>query len=258
MEEVKEPEKKEQSVEVKKEREQNLPTAILIDAESKELAFGKHTELMAFIGQMILAKAIPRHLETKEQVLAAWNFAAQLNLPPQPSLRNIAVIEGTPSLFGDLPLALVQRHKEFLSYKEFTIDKDYNPMKFENKNLDAEVYAGVVLIQRKGMEKPESFSFTLEDAENAGILKLKTQNGKDTVWKKYLKDMIIRKARIRAIRAHFADALCGSGIAEDFNYAPDLRDVIAIEAEQSVDKAAILNQKFKIPPQAVAPSDTQQ
>lgn len=215
---------------------------IPISGESQGLAPKDHSQLVRFIDQMIAAKALPKHLQTREEVICAWNFAAQLMLPPQPSLRNIAVIEGTPSLFGDLPLALVQRHKDFVSYKEFTIDKEYKPMKFENKNLDADVFAGVVLIQRKGMKEPESFSFTLEDARTAGILKLQTKNGNDTVWKKYLKDMIIRKARIRAIRAHFADALSGAGIAEDFNYAPDLRDVTP--AEELGNRAKDLNSRF--------------
>src|SRR5690606_5064364 len=83
---------------------------------------------------------------------------------------------------------------------------------------------GVCLIKRGAMPSPESFAFTKQDAELAGILKLKTAKGYATVWAKYFKDMIIRKARIRALRAVFADAITGAAFAEDFNWAPDLVD----------------------------------
>lgn len=195
---------------------------IPIEADSKEIGFTNHVQLKGFIDTMIKAKAVPKHLTTSDEVICAWNYAAQLKLPPQASLRNIAVIEGTPSLFGDLPLALAQRHSEYMYYSEFVIDSNYQKICFENKNLDAEIFAAVVLLQRKGMKDPESFSFSVKDAKDAGIYKLKTAKGYDTVWAKYPKDMLIRKARIRALRALFADALSGAGIAEDWGMTPDL------------------------------------
>lgn len=215
---------------------------IPISEDNRGLAPTNHVQLGAFIKQMILAKAIPKHLTSFEQVISAWNFAAQLNLPPQPSLRNIAVIEGCPSLFGDLPLALVQRHEGFQFYEEYCIDEKYEKICLENKNLNAKIFAGVATLQRRGMPKPQSFSFTVEQATNAGINSEKTRNGNDTVWAKYPQDMYIRKARIRAIRALFADALTGAAIAEDNNYAPDLIDVTP-----SADRAASLNSKFTPP-----------
>ena len=209
--------------------------SIPVQADSLQLAPQNHTQLVAFIRQMIEAGAMPKHLTNVPQIISAWNFAAQLRLPPQPSLRNIAVIEGTPQMFGDLPLALVQRHKEFVHYSEYNFDRQYNKICFENKNLDAEIYGGLVYIQRKGMEKPESFTFTVDDAKRAGIGKLITKNGNATVYAKYPQVMYIRRARIMSIRAHFADALAGACIAEEFGYAPDLIDVTPIEGDNSAD-----------------------
>lgn len=207
-----------------KEKAGHIDQSKLIDVskETQALTLRDHTQLARFVDQLILAKAIPRHLQNREQVIAAWNFAAQLMLPPQPSLRNIAVIEGTPSLFGDLPLALVQRHKEFMYYEEFNIDADYNRICFENKNLTSEVFGGIVLLQRKGMKQAQSFAFVKTDAERAGILR-RAKPGMP--WQAYPQVMYIRRARIMAIRALFADAITGSQIAEEFGYAPDLRDV---------------------------------
>ncbi len=212
--------------------------AIAIRKSGTDLVPANHIELLALIDQMIKAGSVPRHLENRLQVLAAWNFAAQLKLPPQPSLRNIAVIEGTPSLFGDLPLSLAQSHKSFLFYREYHITKDYKEISIENKNLDAEIYAGVVEIQRKGMKKPETYYFTRDEALTAGLIayneKTKTyqarkRNGEwspKSPWSSYQGTMYIRRARGKGLKAHFADALCGAGIAEyDFHQAPDLEEI---------------------------------
>jgi len=236
--------------ELKKEEAPKTGAMIAIDAETNALAPSDHGQLVSFIKQMILAKAIPKHLENVAQVLSAWNFAAQLKLPPQPSLRNIAVIKGTPSLFGELPLALVQKHPDFISIQEFTIDKDYNRICFENKNLNTEVFGGVCVLHRKGMEKPQSFAFTVEDATRAGINAPKTSTGQDTVWFKYPQIMYVRRARSMAIKSLFADAITGASIMEhDYSDAYDLRDVGPTKAfdEETDDKASKLNKKFNIP-----------
>lgn len=210
---------------------------IPISQDSQSLAPTDHAQLSRFVDMMIKAKALPKHLQNREQVMAAWNYAAQLRLPPQPSLRNIAMIEGTPSLFGDLPLSLVQRHDDFVYYEEFNIDEQYNRLSFENKNMTAVVWGGVVRLQRKGMKEPQSFSFTKIDADRAGLI---SRAKPGMPWIAYQPVMFIRRARIMAIRALFADALVGASIAEDFGEAPDLRDV-----GPSVSKADELNAKFR-------------
>jgi hypothetical protein len=225
---------------------------ISINQETQALAPSDHTQLARFIDQMIKAKAIPRHLTNREQVISAWNFAAQLNLPPQPSLRNIAVIEGTPSLFGDLPLALTQRHEDFVFYEEFNINEKTERISYESKNLTDKPWGGVVRMQRKGMKEPQSFSFTLQDAERAGLLR-RAKEGMP--WQAYQPVMLIRRARIMAIRALFADAITGAAIAEDTGHAPDLIDVTP---RDSVDKAALLNNNFVQRDAHLAASGSQQ
>lgn len=219
--------------------EEIKPEAALIPISGDSLALvpTDHLQLSRFIDNMIRAKAIPRHLENREQVMSAWNYAAQLKLPPQPSLRNIAVIEGSPSLFGDLPLSLVQRHPDFVFYEEFCIDEAYTKICFENKNLASEIFGGVVWMQRRGMDKPQSFSFTRLDADRAGLIR-RAKPGMP--WHSYPQVMYTRRARIMSIRALFADALTGASIAEDFGYAPDLKDVSPSRNEV----ADALNKKY--------------
>lgn len=189
----------------------------------KELAPTDHFQLMNLIDRLIQAQSVPRHLKNRLQVLSAWNFAAQLGLPPQPSLKNIAVIEGNPQLFGDLPLALAQAHPDFISINEFCIDEKYNEISLENQNLSTEPWGGVCEIWRKGMKKPEVYHFTKIDADRAGLLK-RAKSGMP--WQSYPQIMFVRRARSIALKTHFADALNGAAISEhDYNLAPDLVDI---------------------------------
>ena len=217
------------NLEDKKEEKQapkkdNKPKAKAIAVkDSGVLMPSDHVQLMILIDQMIAAKAVPKHLDNRLKVLAAWNFAAQLGLPPQPSLRHVAVIEGIPQLFGDLPLSLAQAHKDYLWHEEFCIDPEYKPICFENKNLDAPIFGGVCIIKRKGMRNEKSFAFTVKDMEKAGLSR-RAKPGMP--WHSYDQVMYVRRARAMALKAHFADALCGAGIAEyDSHTAPDLENM---------------------------------
>lgn len=231
-----------------------VASAIAIRKGGSDLTPANHVELLAFIDRLIDSKAVPKHLENRLQVMAAWNFAAQLKLPPQPSLRNIAVIEGNPSLFGDLPLSLTQAHKDFVFYREYLITPDYTEISIANKNLDAPIYAGVVEIQRKGMKKPEQYTFTVDDAVTAGLVKYNDQTKRyagvrrdgtfknNSPWTNYFGTMLIRRARGKGVKAHFADAMCGAGIAEyDFNIAPDLENMREANADEAPHSAEFAN-----------------
>ncbi len=211
---------------------------IAIPEGQTALAPADHNQLLAFIDRMIEAKSVPKHFTNRLQVFAAWNYAAQLKLPPQPSLRNIAVIDGVPSLFGDLPLSLAQNHPDFKFYNEYVITEDYLEISVANRNLDAPIFSGVVEMQRKGMAKPTTYTFTIKDAETAGLIRWNDHTNRwtgvkrDGTWKDgspwthYLGTMLIRRARGKAVKAHFADALCGAGIAEyDHHIAPDLEEL---------------------------------
>ncbi len=77
---------------------------------------------------------LPKMYDKPEKVMAAIQFAKELGLPPLNALKNIAIVNGSPSLWGDLPLAIVRSSGKLESINEFTIDKDYKVICFENKN----------------------------------------------------------------------------------------------------------------------------
>jgi len=129
-------------------------------------------------------------------ILAAIMYGAEVGLSPMVSLQSIAVINGRPALWGDSVMALLMSHPKFGGlHEEWT---------GEGVNLTA-----VCEIKRKGIDSPFFGTFSVADAKQAGLL------GKSGTWTTYPRDMLMWKARHRAIRQGFADMLKGLMMAED-------------------------------------------
>ena len=126
-------------------------------------------------------------------------WGAELGIAPLQALQNIAVINGRPTLWGDILVALVKASGlcEYLS-------SEYN----------AETRTATVSTRRKG-EKDESRSFSWNDATAAGI------SHKDT-YKRYPQRMLSARARSYLLRDVYADVLKGFGVREieeeDYKY----------------------------------------
>lgn len=210
--EVKEEVKESKDSKESKEVQVRNGTLEVFDGEGK-LVF-KNMDDMFRVSKAIM-KFLPKHYDTPEKVMAGIIFAKELGLSPMNALRNIAIINGSPSIWGELPLAVVRSSGLLEKIDEFLIDKDYKKICFENKNIGADVFAAICIIKRKGYEE-KSFFLTKEDAA-------KNPNFNSAVWKSYFKVMIKRRVRTIALKDEFGDLLSGAPIAEyDFNYAPDL------------------------------------
>lgn len=161
----------------------------------------------------IQGKGVPKSYTSWQQVVAGLSFARGLGLPLEiSSLKNIAVINGNPSLFGDLPKKIAEDSGELEFFDEYLIDSDRNRIPY----IDSweQIYASVCVVKRKGKEK-KTFTFTCFQAEQ-GI------KGIAAIWKGYFDVMLIRKVRARALNSEFADILGGRSIVEyEMNFAPD-------------------------------------
>lgn len=206
----------------------NLPSTILIGADGRIVA-KNNVELMRYCGALTLGGGVPERFNTAQKLFAALMFVRDLRLPDT-AIRQVANIHGVMNIFGDLPLALCQRTKELIGFKEIWFDRDYNEIRFENKNLHAEVWGATVFMARKPHAKerdvspnsppPEeiplqSFSFTLEDAKTAGLYPCLNPN---KPWTKYTKMMLRYRARTIGLKSLFADALSGVCIGEYDNH----------------------------------------
>lgn len=156
---------------------------------------------------------LPKSYKTPEQVLTGMQYAYELGLNPLSALKNIAVINGQPSLWGDLPLAIVRNSGKLIKIDEYLIDKDHKKICLANKNINAPHVAAVCITQREGEGEKESVYTHLMASKNGGVKE---------IWNKYSEIMYKRKARAIALKDSFSDILEGLNIAEyDYNIIPE-------------------------------------
>jgi len=168
---------------------------------------------------------VPKAYTKPSQVVMGIQFAVGLNLPANiSSLQEIAVINGKPSIFGDLPLKLVRESGKLESFREYTINKDYKTISVDNENLTDEIFAAVCVVKRKEQSE-EKYFWTVEQQKKAN-------SGVAAIWNGYFSIMMKRKARSLALKDQFSDVLGATVIAEyTHNIAPDHRDVTPRNSE---------------------------
>jgi len=160
------------------------------------------------------SKLLPQRFNSPEMILTAMQFVLELGLKPLTAMRQLAVIQGTPSLFGDLPLSLCFSSGKLESIREWYFAADGREICTRNNNIRDEVFGAGCWVKRKGDPENLETTFTLEEAKRANLL------GSST-WKSYPKRMLRYRARSQALKDKFPDALNGLSIAEyDFHEIP--------------------------------------
>lgn len=146
---------------------------------------------------------VPQALNTPEKVLVAMQFARELGLPPVTAMRQICIINGTPSLWGDLPLSLAMKSGSLEDISEdMEFDKDGRPFK------------ATCALKRKGISTPVVRTFSMDQARTANL-------STKAIWKLYPQRMLQCRARAWALKDLFPDMLNGCAIAEyDFDTMP--------------------------------------
>jgi len=138
------------------------------------------------------SEMVPKDFKGKPaNCLVAIQWGAELGLKTMQAIQNIAVINGRPSLWGDVMLALV-RASPLCEYVVETVTDQ----------------GAVCKVKRRG-EPEQSREFTVADATAAGLI------NKDGPWKQYRKRMLQMRARAWALRDVFTDVLKGLHMAEE-------------------------------------------
>lgn len=128
------------------------------------------------------------------RVLCIIEAGKSLGIGPRESLSNIAYIRGKLAIWGDLAVALCQRHRDWAGIT----------CVWTGSGADR---ACVVTVKRKGC--PDAVQrFGADDAKRAGLT--------SDVWSKYPDRMLQNRARAFALRDQFADALMGIGMVEEY------------------------------------------
>lgn len=155
-------------------------------------------ELERFAEKLSKTNMIPTAYKDKPgDCLVAMMMGNELGLPFLQALQGIAVINGKPSIYGDLALALVLSKGLIEEWSEY------------DQNEAAVKGFGFFRVKRKGQATVREFKFTTEDAKKAGLW------GKQGPWSQYPGRMLMFRARGFALRDMFPDALKGLVLAEE-------------------------------------------
>ena len=130
------------------------------------------------------------------KIMVAIMHGMEVGLTPLAALQSIAVINGSPAIWGDGALALVQGSGLLADIAE--------SIEGEGDARFAECSA-----RRVGRDTPIVRTFSVADAKKAGLW------GKSGPWQTYPERMMQMRARSWTLRDGFADVLRGLGVVEE-------------------------------------------
>ena len=162
---------------------------------------------------------VPASYKSVQAVVAGMAYAQGLGLDPLVALKNIAVINGIPSLWGNLPLALAMTSRFWGGIDEYFIDEKGQRISLKNGNFRSPVFAAVCQLTHLKYGQRDEVIFSVEDAAAAKLL------DKTGPWQQYRKDMLMYKARARALHKTYADVMNGVTIGEDRYDTMDMQEV---------------------------------
>lgn len=171
------------------------------------------------------------------KVMIGVMAAMEAGLPPLYGLRQIAIINGRPVIWGDAAMALVQSKNLIEEYHEQPInvpppkrvlvaggdgeEDSYELVPFDQWPIEQWPldYGWLVTIKRRGQQGEYTGRFTVADAKRA---KLWMAHNKKP-WLEHPNRMLKIRARAFPLRDGFADALAGLAIREEVEdtHGPD-------------------------------------
>jgi len=169
------------------------PTPIGAFQGSRALMFNTLTEIHNFATMVCKTDLAPKAYKGKpEDATIAIIYGMEIGLPPMASLQNIAVVNGSPSVYGDGQLSLVQASGKYEWHKS-----SYKGT-FPNDDFTA-----IFEVKRVGATESVVKEYSVADAKRAGLW------GKAGTWTTNPKLMILYKPKSYALREAFADVLKG-------------------------------------------------
>lgn len=178
---------------------ENAITAIIPQTQDEVWAFSMRLANGGFLPKSYTSSG------KKGEALAFDVFSAivmgyELGISPMMAIQSISVVNGTPVLWGDVPLALVRNSKVLVpgSFKEHS-----------RGTIEGQDYVSCCESQRVGDSQPTLTEFSFLDAKKAGLI------GKSGTWSTHPKRMFKYKARAFNLRDNFPDVLKGFHTGEE-------------------------------------------
>ena len=191
-----------------------MSTAIIAQPSGPAAGFGllmspqTITEVQTFCKMLAATDFVPKAFRAKpDSIMVVGAMGARLGVDVFSAMAGIADINGKPSVYGDLMLAVCMNHPQFEDCIETHEGTPYE-----------DTFRAVCTVKRKG-RAPVVRSFSVLEAKEAGLWK------KEGPWSKTPQRMLSMRARAFALRDTFADGLAGFHSVEEFEGEP--RDVTA-------------------------------
>lgn len=162
---------------------------------------------------MIRSGMLPKSYKAPSEVVAAMAMAAEVGMKPGIStLRRTANINGTPSFYGELPLAIVQNSGQLAEFEAYYFDRKLKRISLENQNVAAEKFGFYCRIKLVNGTQYDDH-YTIDEANKAGL---------GPVWRKHPEDMLKWRTIGKVLKTACPHILSGAPIAEyDFNTKVD-------------------------------------
>lgn len=144
---------------------------------------GNFDSLLSFCDKMLKTQFLPQAIKTKEQAAAIIIMGRELGLPAMYSLQKIPVIQGKPSLGGEVMLSLAYQRIPGFHHSIIVETSEKCRIRFH-----------------RASSADYEYEYTMADARLAQL------DGKDN-WKKQAKTMLFHRCVSNGLR-HFAPDLC--------------------------------------------------
>lgn len=184
------------------------------------------------------------------KVMLGLAAAMEAGLPPLYGLRQIAIINGRPTIWGDAAMALIQASGQLadriVTEVGTSFDTDSTP-----REQWPDDFGFVVQLFRKGQPTPYIGRFTVGDSKRAKLW----DNTKKVPWFTSPKRMLLVRAQAFPQRDGFADCLAGLAIREEIEDTFGL-DKAVVETSFLDDAPAALTDETRAPTTSDAEPET--
>jgi hypothetical protein len=181
---------------------------------------GSIAEIRALCESFAKTDFVPKAFRGKpDAIMVVGAMGARLGVDVFAAMAGIADINGKPSIYGDLMLAVVLNHPQCEDVLEA----------FEGKPYE-DSFRAICTVRRKG-KAPKTASFSVIEAKEASLWK------KPGPWTATPQRMLQMRARSFALRDAFADALAGFHSREEMEDTQEA-EVLAVRSEPAPARTA--------------------
>lgn len=194
-------------------KKENALIAKEMKFDENGIALGTLKEMQLWAETMVASGLVPRHFDTPAKVIVVLQAGRELGFKPWQSLQCLHVVEGQVGIRSDAIGGLIRKSGLCDTMNEF----------FEG-TFPQDDFKAVVTSKRKDDPIEHRTEFSVADAKRAGLWDKKTYSGKDSVWIKHPKDMMLWRAMSKHGRRYYGDVTSGLYTVDELAEFVDEKD----------------------------------